>query len=247
MTCKQPKECTDTCTIYDLCKVTVKKGDGTVGQCLPHDGTETDIICEGFKFTSKLDVEVKTNSACYEGYGYQISNMQYDWEITNPCDHLWFDKRFVAQICDKYSMEITGYAQTNCGEFEPIEKLTACIIEETGRDYGKGMNRSIRGKALHRVLLKDKEDSEGNITNASKSYVNKGGADMNGNVDYNSNGNVEWWQEGGAFDQVMTVENLEKVLATYRNMFAGGAGGLAGIGSPTWWINQGLKTTGLFP
>ena len=122
MSCKTLDACDDTSPVYDLCEVTVNGGE-----CVP-DG-ETRIICEGFKFSAKMDVEVKTNSACYEGYGYQVGNMQYDWEITNPCDRDWFDRRFVAQICDKYSMEITGYVQTDCGEWTAKETLTACIIE----------------------------------------------------------------------------------------------------------------------
>ena len=164
--CNGMDTCDDVCPIYDLCEVTIKGGD-----CTPEG--ETRIICEGFKFSSKLDVEVKTNSACYEGYGYQVSNMQYDWEITNPCDRDWFDKRFVAQICDKYSMEITGYVQEQCGEWTAKETLKACIIEETGRDYGKGVTRSIKGKALHRIIHDSKTDDNGNTTHASKSYINK--------------------------------------------------------------------------
>ena len=158
--------CTDTCPVYDLCEVTVQGGE-----CTPTG--ETRIICEGFKFTTKIDSEVKTNSACYEGYGYQVSNLQYEWEITNPCDRDWFDKRMVAQLCDKYSMQITGYVMTDCGEWTKKETLTACFIDETGRDYGKGVTRSIKGKALHRILHKGKQDSNGTISNSSKNYERK--------------------------------------------------------------------------
>lgn len=165
--CGEIAPCEDTCPIYDLCEVTIKATDSK-GRCLPD--SETRIICEGFKFSSKLDVEVKTNSACYEAYGYQVSNMQYDWEITNPCDRDWFDKRFVAQVCDKYSMEITGYVQENCGEWVAKETLKACIIEETGRDYGKGVTRSIKGKALHRIIHDGKTDDNGYTSNSDKSY-----------------------------------------------------------------------------
>lgn len=163
--CNGIPSCDDTCQIYDLCEVTVS-GDG---KCMPNG--ENRIICEGFKFTSKLDSEVKTNSACYEGYGYQLSNLQYEWEITNPCDRDWFDKRFVAQLCDKYSMSITGYVQKDCGDWVAKETLTACIIEETGREYGKGVNRSLKGKALHRIIH-DGEDDNGNISNVAKTYAN---------------------------------------------------------------------------
>ena len=155
--------CTDTCPVYDLCEVTVQGGE-----CTPTG--ETRIICEGFKFTTKIDSEVKTNSACYEGYGYQVSNLTYEWEITNPCDKDWFDKRMVAQLCDKYSMQITGYVQTDCGEWTKKETLTACLIDETGRDYGKGLTRSIKGKALHRILHKGKESNDGTISNSRKTY-----------------------------------------------------------------------------
>ena len=161
--CNDLEMCGDTCPVYDLCEVTVQGGN-----CTPTG--ETRIICEGFKFSSKMDVEVKTNSACYEGYGYQVSNIQYDWEITNPCDRDWFDKQFVAQVCDKYSMQITGYVMTDCGEWTKKETLTACIIEETGRDYGKGVSRSIKGKALHRIIHSGKEDNNGVVSNASKHY-----------------------------------------------------------------------------
>ena len=168
--CTMNMDCGDDCTVYDLCKVTIKPSSNKA-KCLPNQ--ETQIICEGFKFTSKLDVDVKTNSACYEGYGYQISNLQYEWEITNPCDKDWFDKRFVAQLCDKYSMEITGYVQADCdGNWIAKETLTCCIIEETGREFGKGLSRSIKGKALHRIL-NDKEDDDGNISNESKDSKNK--------------------------------------------------------------------------
>ena len=181
--CDDLEMCGDTCPVYDLCEVTVQGGG-----CTPTG--ETRIICEGFKFSSKMDVEVKTNSACYEGYGYQMSNIQYDWEITNPCDRNWFDKQFVAQVCDKYSMQITGYVMTECGVWEKKETLTACVIEETGRDYGKGVSRSIKGKALHRIIHSGKEDGNGVVSNASKSYKrNIKNGQVNGNtVQHSSTG-----------------------------------------------------------
>ena len=180
--CNLPEACTDACEIYDLCKVTVKGGE-----CTPNGVTQ--VICEGFKFTAKMDVEVKTNSACYEGYGYQMSNIQYDWEITNPCDRDWFDKRFIAQICDRDSLEITGYVRNGCGDWIPKETLTHCIIEETGRDYGKGITRTLRGKALHRTIHSSKVENDGGIHNESEKYVDKRDTD------------VQWWEEGGAFEK----------------------------------------------
>lgn len=217
MSCRGPDPCEESCAVYDLCKVTIKGGE-----CAP--GQETQIICEGFKFTAKLDVEVKTNSACYEGYGYQVSNMQYDWEITNPCDQDWFDKRFVAQICDKYSMEITGYVQQECGKWTPKETLKACIIEETGRDYGKGVTRSIRGKALHRILQSGKWDNQGNVYHANKAYEQK----------------TAWYQPGGTADQTVDglYQNLRKTFFAGSNSSVGES--YYGLGQGGDWVNKGM-------
>lgn len=214
MSCKTMDACDDTCPVYDLCEVTVSGGE-----CVPNG--ETRIICEGFKFTSKLDSEVKTNSACYEGYGYQVSNLQYEWEITNPCDRDWFDKRFVAQLCDKYSMQITGYVQTDCGEWTKKETLTACLIDETGREYGKGVTRSIKGKALHRIIHNGKEDKQGNTYNASRTYKNNLQKDPITirllNQDLNSSD----------FQQI------------YKNLFLG-SHNLGGFGTPQWFLQEGF-------
>ena len=216
MSCYTPDACDD-CAVYDLCKVTVKGGE-----CAP--GTETSIICEGFKISAKLDVEVKSNCACYEGYGYQVSNLQYDWEITNPCDREWFDKRFTAQICDKYSMEITGYVQLECGKWTPRETLKACIIEETGREYGKGVQRTLRGKALHRIIQSGKWDSDGNVYHASKAYEQK----------------TAFFQEGGQFDQT-----VDGIYNGFRKTFLAGSNSSAGqayygIGQAGDLLNQAI-------
>lgn len=160
--------CDDDCAIYDLCEVVVKSNDA----CVPNGR----IVCEGFKFTSKLSSEVKKNSACYEGYGIALSDVQYDWEITNPCDKTWFDHRFKSQLCDKYSMEITGYVQKECGTFEPVETLTGCIITETGREYGGGVKRSIKGIALHHKVYDDRTSTVNGVTtvtNSSAYYLEK--------------------------------------------------------------------------
>ena len=167
-TCNTPQGCGADCNTYDLCKVTVKGGN-----CVP-DGTNQ-IVCEGFKFSTKVDSEILTDCSCHEGYGYKVSDITYEWEITNPCDYDWFDRRIIGQICDKYSMEITGYVQTDCGEWEPKETLLACFIDETDRDYGKGVTRSLKGKALQRVLGNSRMDDRGNISNVSKAYKNNMG------------------------------------------------------------------------
>lgn len=160
--------CDDDCAVYDLCEVVVKSNDA----CVPNGR----IVCEGFKFTSKLSTEVKKNSACYEGYGVTLSDVEYDWEITNPCDKPWFDHRFKSQLCDKYSMEITGYVQKECGSFEPVETLTGCIITETGREYGGGVKRSIKGIALHHKVYDDRTETVNGVTtvkNSSNLYLKK--------------------------------------------------------------------------
>lgn len=154
------------CDIYDLCEVRV-----TNVEC----GETDKIVCEGFKFTARMNSEILRDSSCYEGYGYKISEIEYTWEITNPCDRAWFDKRFVNQICDRYSMEITGYAQKECGEWEPIETLSGCIIDETGREYGKGVSRTLSGKALRRKVIKGDIGSTWNgYTTYSQSRISTG-------------------------------------------------------------------------
>ena len=105
-----------------------------------------------------------------------LSDVEYDWEITNPCDKAWFDHRFKSQLCDKYSMEITGYVQKECGSFEPVETLTGCIITETGREYGGGVKRSIKGIALHHKVYDDRTTTINGVTtikNSSSYYMEK--------------------------------------------------------------------------
>ena len=136
------EECPNT---YDLCEVRVYSTDPTV--------CNGSIICEGFKFTSKLKAEAKKNCSCYEPHAWVLSDVEYEWEITNPCDYDWFDHRFKTQLKDKYSLSITGYAMNEKGNWVEKETLTGCIIEETGREYGSGIQRSIKGKALHHKIL----------------------------------------------------------------------------------------------
>lgn len=213
--CSELSSCDDTCKTYDLCQVTVSGN----GNCMPNG--ENQIVCEGFKFTTKVDSEVKNNSSCYEGYGYQVSNLSYEWEITNPCDRDWFDKRIVAQLCDKYSMQITGYVQEDCGEWTPKETLTACFIDETGRDYGKGVSRSLKGKALHRIVHSTQEDSNGNISNASASYVKTVGEMLYGGTGGTSVTFVNSKQEQDYLK--------EQLIAGAKGALVGGA---TGIGNP---------------
>lgn len=178
--CKDAVPCdTDNhCDIYDLCEVRV-----TNVEC----GETDKIVCEGFKFTARMNSEILRDSSCYEGYGYKISEIEYTWEITNPCDRAWFDKRFVNQICDRYSMEITGYAQKECGEWEPIETLSGCIIDETGREYGKGVSRTLSGKALRRKVIKGDIGSTWNgYTTYSQSKLSSGNSGGNGGTGGNS-------------------------------------------------------------
>ena len=251
--CKEIGGCGDDCPVYDLCEVTIKGGN-----CTPSG--ETSIICEGFKLTSKIDSEIKTNSACYEGYGYQLSNLQYEWEITNPCDRDWFDKRFIAQLCDKYSMEITGYVQKDCGDWVAKETLTACIIEETGREYGKGLTRTLKGKALHRILHDTKEDALGNVANASKGYLENLSNSINGywkhtQYSYTSSnssvGGIGEGSGGGGGGALSSKEEMDWLKTTLLRAGTGIAyGGIpgsvasAGAGLGNYLSNQLLNGSG---
>lgn len=133
------------CEDYDLCEVYFES---------PEDGFSDRIICEGFKINGKLNAERRKNSACYEGYGWKLSNVEWEWELTAPCDSPFFDKRFKTQFCDKMGLSITGFALDGCGgAWIPKETLTACIITEVGREYGEGINRTIKGVALHHKIL----------------------------------------------------------------------------------------------
>lgn len=134
--------CNDDLPEYDLCMVRAT-GDCTSEEC---------IVCEGFKFTAKLSAEAKKSCSCYEAYSWKLSDIQYEWEITEPHDYDWFDKRFKKQLSDKHGMSITGYVMDDNGDWIAKETLMSCIIEETGREYGQGVSRSIKGKALKRKL-----------------------------------------------------------------------------------------------
>ena len=135
-----------TCEDYDLCEVVFDSSN---------DGFSDRIICEGFKISGKLNAERKKNSACYEGYGWKLSNVEWEWELTAPCDSPFFDKRFKTQFCDKHGLSITGYVLKGCGTNDWVAKetLTSCIITDTGREYGEGLTRTIKGVALHHKIL----------------------------------------------------------------------------------------------
>ena len=164
------------CEDYDLCEVVFNS---------PNDGFSDRIICEGFKISGKLNAERKKNSACYEGYGWKLSNVEWEWELTAPCDAPFFDKRFKTQFCDKDGMSITGYVLKGCGTDDWVAKetLTGCIITEIGREYGEGVTRTIKGVALHHKIL------DGTGTNKKISNVGMAGLGVAGGT-YNLGENI---------------------------------------------------------
>ena len=151
------------CEDYDLCEVVFDS---------PNDGFSNRIICEGFKISGKLSAERKKNSACYEGYGWKLSNVEWEWELTAPCDSPFFDKRFKTQFCDKNGMSITGYVLKGCGTDDWVgkETLTSCIITDTGREYGEGVTRTIKGVALHHKILDGTGSNAGRRTSLNGNY-----------------------------------------------------------------------------
>lgn len=134
------------CKTYDLCEVVFES---------EKEGFNDRIICEGFKFSGKLNAEAKKNSACYEGYGWKLSNIEWEWELTAPCETDFFDKRFKNQLCNKGGLTLTAYVLDGCGDddWKPMESLTHCIITEIGREYGEGTTRTIKGVALHHKIF----------------------------------------------------------------------------------------------
>jgi len=163
------------CEDYDLCEVVFNS---------PNDGFNNRIICEGFKISGKLNAERKKNSACYEGYGWKLSNVEWEWELTAPCDSPFFDKRFKTQFCDKMGMSITGFVLKGCGTDDWVgkETLTGCIITEIGREYGEGVTRTIKGVALHHKIL-DGTGSSGKRRSNTANAVARAGLGVLGNSD----------------------------------------------------------------
>ena len=193
------------CEDYDLCEVVFDS---------PNDGFSDRIICEGFKISGKVNAERKKNSACYEGYGWKLSNVEWEWELTAPCDSPFFDKRFKSQFCDKNGMSITGYVLKGCGTDDWVAKetLTACIITEIGREYGEGVTRTIKGVALHHKIL----DGTGNNTK-TYSTANATGATYNlGDSIMNMLSNVSG---------VGAVYNLAREAVESTSSSGGGGGG----------------------
>lgn len=162
------------CEDYDLCEVVFNS---------PTDGFNDRIICEGFKISGKLNAERKKNSACYEGYGWKLSNVEWEWELTAPCDSSFFDKRFKSQFCDKMGMSITGFVLKGCGTDDWVgkETLTGCIITDVGREYGEGVTRTIKGVALHHKILDGTgSNNRVSVNNRTGSYYgNRSGATYN--------------------------------------------------------------------
>jgi len=124
---------------YDLCEV----------QC---EGLGK-VICKGFKLTKKIKADGNEDCSNYEYCDWTLSQRTYDWEITEPRDYDWFDRRFDDQTSDKHGLTITGYAENDEGEWVAKDKFTSCIITETGREYSSGIKRTIKGNALSCVNL----------------------------------------------------------------------------------------------
>ena len=193
-----------TCEDYDLCEVVFDS---------PNDGFSDRIICEGFKISGKLTAERKKNSACYEGYGWKLSNVEWEWELTAPCDSPFFDKRFKTQFCDKNGMSITGYVLKGCGTDDGKETLTSCIITEIGRDYGEGVTRTIKGVALHHKIL------DGTGSNMKQDVMEAAGATYNiGETMLSTTYNIL----SGAYD---FGYNLGRNIASASASASGGGGG----------------------
>ena len=191
------------CEDYDLCEVVFNS---------PNDGFSDRIICEGFKISGKLNAERKKNSACYEGYGWKLSNVEWEWELTAPCDSPFFDKRFKTQFCDKMGMSITGFVLKGCGTDDWVgkETLTGCIITEVGREYGEGVTRTIKGVALHHKIL-DGTGSSKNRFAINSSTRNQSGATYNIGDDIygllTMGANATTWAMNTGYNAVRTVSN----------------------------------------
>lgn len=125
------------------------------------------IVCEGFKFSMKLKAEEKKDCGQINGYDWDLSDFQYTWEITEPADYEFFDERFFNQIYDKNGLTITGYAQDKNGNWVKKDTFQSCIITDTGRDYGTGIKRTIKGSALAKVT----DSANIKKTNASTSLA----------------------------------------------------------------------------
>lgn len=125
------------------------------------------IVCEGFKFSMKLKAEPKKDCGQINGYDWDLSDFEYSWEITEPYDYDFFDERVFSQIYDKHGLTITGYAQDKDGNWIKKDVFKSCIITDTGRDYGNGIKRTIKGSALGKLM----DENATKATNASTSLA----------------------------------------------------------------------------
>ena len=112
------------------------------------NGENKRIVCEGLKVTRKCKAEAKKDCAQTDGYDWELSDFEYEWEIDEPHDYNFFDERFKAQINDKHGLTITAYSQDQNGTWVKKDTLKSCIISDTDREYGNGISRSIKGSAL---------------------------------------------------------------------------------------------------
>ena len=112
------------------------------------NGENRRVVCEGLKITKKLKAEARKDSAQLSGYDWQISDLEYEWELDNPYDHEFFDERYEKQINDKHGLTITGYTQDQNGEWIKKDTLKSCIITDMDREYGNGISRTVKGNAL---------------------------------------------------------------------------------------------------
>ena len=124
------------------------------GLCVVYWGDENGenqrVVCEGLKITMKMKAEAKKDCAQIDGYDWDFSDYEYEWELDTPYDHDFFDERYKAQINDKHGLTITAYAQDQNGNWVKKDTLKSCAITDLGREYGNGVSRTVKGSALGR-------------------------------------------------------------------------------------------------
>lgn len=112
------------------------------------NGESQRIVCEGLKVTKKLKAEARKDSAQLQGYGWNISDLEYEFEFDAPYDYHLFDERYEQQVYDKHGLTISTYAQDENGKWVKKESLKSCIITDMDREFGNGIERSVKGVAL---------------------------------------------------------------------------------------------------
>lgn len=112
------------------------------------------LTCEGFKFGAKIKAERKKDCSTLASRGYKISDEEFDWELVKPKDTDFFDKRWEEQKRDPYSMDLTAFYYDSNGQLIEKETLVACFITDLGRDYGGGIEPTIKGTSLGKRLPK---------------------------------------------------------------------------------------------